>query len=193
MVTKTPLWKFAEQTPSGSQAQTKTKTATAQAQPVISTPVKPAAPQVKAPAQAQPQAPAQAQMLPPAPAQLPRPASANFPQPQAAPTWGARRVPSGSLDEDRLSDFPEFDASLIAKQARSELHDRVANFCELEKWDTEEQKRVMGIKRPLNHDPARSTINLALPWHSVAEEIADLNLKIVNGHINKLMKSCHPA
>ena len=43
----------------------------------------------------------------------------------------------------------------------------------------------MGMQRPLYHDPSRATINLALPWHSVANEIADLNLKIVNGHINK--------
>ena len=69
----------------------------------------------------------------------------------------------------------------------------VANFCELERGDTEEQKRVMGTKRPLYHDPARSTTHLALPWHSVAEETADLNLKIVNGHINKRIKPCHPA
>ena len=48
----------------------------------------------------------------------------------------ARHVPSESLlDEDRLSDFPESEASLIAKQARSELLDRVANFCELERGD----------------------------------------------------------
>ena len=67
VVTKTPLWKFVEQTPKGSHAQT--QTATAQAQPVTSTPVEPAAPQIKAPSQAQPQAPAQAQMRPPAPAQ----------------------------------------------------------------------------------------------------------------------------
>ena len=71
--------------------------------------------------------------------------------------------------------------------------DRVANFCELERGDTEDQKRVMGMKRPLHHDLSRSTINLALPWHSVAEEIADLNLKIVTGHMNKRMKSCHPV
>ena len=45
------------------------------------------------------------------------------------------------------------------------------------------------MKHPYFHDPA----NLGLPWHSVAEEIADLNLKIVNGRINKRMKSCHPA
>ena len=74
MVIKTPLWKFAEQTPSGCQAETKTNAATTQAQPATGTPAKPAAPQVKAPAQAKPQTPAQAQMRPPAPAQPPRPA-----------------------------------------------------------------------------------------------------------------------
>ena len=84
VVTKTPLCKFAETTPLGSQAQTKTKTATAQAQPVTST----AASQVKAPAQAQLQASAQAPMLPPAQAQPPRQAPAYFPQPQAAPPGG---------------------------------------------------------------------------------------------------------
>ena len=78
VVTKSPLWKFADQTPSGSQAQTKTKTATAQAQHVTSTLVKPAAPQVKAPAQAQPQSPAQAQIWPPARAQPHRLAPAYF-------------------------------------------------------------------------------------------------------------------
>ena len=113
VVTKTPLWKFAEQTPSGSQAQTKTKTATAQAQPVTSTPVKPAGPQVMAPAQAQPQAQTQAQMQPSAPAQPRRLAPAYFSQHQAAPPPRARPVPSQSLDEARLSDFPESEASLI--------------------------------------------------------------------------------
>ena len=94
VVNKTPLWEFAEQTPLGSQAQTNTKTAITQAQPATSTPVKPTASQVKAPAQAQPQAPAQAQMWPPAPAEPSRPAPTYFPHPQAAPTRGARRVPS---------------------------------------------------------------------------------------------------
>ena len=68
-------------------------------------------------------------------------------------------MPSESLiDEDRLSDFPESGASLIAKQAQSELLDRVANFCRLERGDTEEQKRAMGMKHPYYHDPARATI-----------------------------------
>ena len=142
-MTRASLWKFANQTPSGSQTQP--KSATTQAQPVTTTStVKPASPQRQAPAQAQPQAPAQAEMRPLAPARPPRLAPAYFPQPRAAlpPPWGrARRVPSESLmDEDRLLDFTESEASLIDKQARSELLDRVANFCGLERGDTEEQK-----------------------------------------------------
>ena len=140
-----PLWKFAEQTNSGSQTQP--KTAATQAQPVTSTPVKPAGPQR--------QAPAQAQMLPRAPGQPPRPASAYLPQPQDAPPPGARRVPAESLiDKDRLSDFPESEASLISKQSRSELLDRVVNFCGLERGEqrTEEQKRFMGMKHPYYHN-----------------------------------------
>ena len=79
-------------------------------------------------------------------------------------------MPSESLiDVDRLSDFPASEAYLIAKQARSELLNRVANFCGLERGDSEEQKRVMGMKHPYYHGPARATISLALPSHSVAE------------------------
>ena len=79
-------------------------------------------------------------------------------------------MPSESLDEDRLLDFPESEAS-----------------------DPEEQRRVMGMRRPQYHNPSRATINLTLPWHCIAGEIADLNLKIVNGHINKCMKPSPPA
>ena len=56
----------------------------------------------------------------PAAAQPVRPAPAYFPQPQASPPRRARHMPSESLDEDRLSDFPESEASFIAKQAQSE-------------------------------------------------------------------------
>ena len=90
VVTRAPLWKFAEQTPTG--FQTQPKTATTQAQPMTSTPVKRAGPRRQDPAQAQPQAPAQAQMRPPAPAQPLRPASAYFPQPSLRP------LPLGVLD-----------------------------------------------------------------------------------------------
>ena len=97
-------------------------------------------------------------------------------------------MPSESLlDEDRFSDFPESEASFIAKQARSELLDRVANFCELERGDSEDQRKVMGMNRPTYHDPARASINLALPWHRVAAEIADHNFNIFTGKLNKCM------
>ena len=51
----------------------------------------------------------------------------------------------------------------------------------------------MKVGQPYYQDLARATINLALPLHIVADKIADLNLKIVICHINKLMKPCHPA
>ena len=51
----------------------------------------------------------------------------------------------------------------------------------------------MGMNQPTYHDPARASINLALPWHSVATEIADLNFDIVTGKLNQCMKSCNPA
>ena len=111
---KTPLWRFTEQTPSGSQSQTRTHTATSQAQPATSTLAKPTVPQTKALAQAKPQAPAQSPVWPPVPAQPVRQAPARFPQPQTAPPWKVIRVPSESLDEDRLSDFTESETSLIA-------------------------------------------------------------------------------
>ena len=99
VINKTPLWKFTQQIPSGSQAQTKTNTATTQAQPMTSTHAKPVAPRSKALAQAKPQAPAPAQIWSPAPAQPVRQAPADFPQPQAAPPLGVRHMPSESLDE----------------------------------------------------------------------------------------------
>ena len=51
----------------------------------------------------------------------------------------------------------------------------------------------MEMKHPVYHDPARATINLALPWHSSVEEIADRNLDIVMGKLSKHMKSLNPA
>ena len=99
-------------------------------------------------------------MWPPAPAQPVRQAPARFPQPQAAPPQRVIGVPSESLDEDRLSDFPESETSLIAKQARSEYLDLVAAYCQLERGDPKEQRRVMGMQHPLYHNPSRATINL---------------------------------
>ena len=90
-------------------------------------------------------------------------------------------------------DFPGSEASSVAKQACSELLDRVAAFCSLERGDAEDQRKVMGMQHPVYHDPARATINLALPWHSSAVEIADPNFNIITGKLNKLIKSLNPA
>ena len=68
-------------------------------------------------------------------------------------------------------DFPESEASLIAKQACSELLDGVATFCRLERSDTEGQRKIMGMKNPVDHDPGRGIINLAVPWHISAVEM----------------------
>ena len=51
---------------------------------------------------------------------------------------------------------------LIAKQARSELLDRVANFCGLEREDPEEQKMVMGMTSLLSRPGQSHNNNLAL-------------------------------
>ena len=92
---------------------------------------------------------------------------------------GARHMlPDSRHDKDRLSmDFPESKA--LAKQAHSELLDRVVTFCSLERSDTEDQRKVTGMQNPVYHDPATASIKLALPWHSSAVEITDHNFNIV--------------
>ena len=53
-------------------------------------------------------------------------------------------------------DFPESKASLIAKQARSELLNWIVGFCELERGVTEDQRRVMEMKSPILSKQGRS-------------------------------------
>ena len=125
MVTKTPLWNFAEQTDSGSQAQTKTKatTATAQAQLVTSIPVKPPAPQVKL--QLRLRCGLRLQLS------LTGQVQPTFPNLRELPPRGAKRMPAESLNQDRLSDFPESEASLIASSRPAKAHycDMLGIFC----------------------------------------------------------------
>ena len=75
-------------------------------------------------------------------------------------------MPSESLDEDTLSHLPESEASLIDKQARSELLDRVANFCDLERGNTEKQKWVIGMKLPLYHNPGSREFFMGVGYHT---------------------------
>ena len=122
-----------------------------QAKPVTSILVKPLGSQVEtqAPAPARPQTPAQAHPQARAQAQPSWLAQTHLhvPQPQAAVCLLVRQAPSDSHDKDSPSlDFPMSKTSLIAKQARSELLDRVTTFCTLERLDTEDQNKVLGMQ-----------------------------------------------
>ena len=94
-------------------------------------------------------------------------------------------------------DFLESEASLIAKQALSELLVQVATFCSLERSETEDQNKVLdeesSLPCPNQQLPTRAAIDLSLPWHSAAVEIADRNFNIVMGKLSKRMKSLNPA
>ena len=87
-------------------------------------------------------------------------------------------------------DFPETEASLIVKQARSELLDRVTSFCCLERSDAEDQNEVLGMQNPVYHALTRAAINLSLPCHSSAVEIADRNFNI---KLSERTSSLNPA
>ena len=86
-------------------------------------------------------------------------------------------------------DFSESETSLIAKQARSELLDRVATLFSLERSDAEDQNKVLGMQNLVSNAQARAAVNLSLPWHSSAAEIADCNFNIVTLKLLKCMKS----
>ena len=104
------------------------------------------------------------------------------------------------LNQAQLAQVPaqaqiqaQVQASLREKQARSELLDKVAKFCGLERSDAEDKKKVLGMMNPTFHEPTRASINLSLPWHSSAVEIADRNFDIVNGKLSKSMEPLNPA
>ena len=45
------------------------------------------------------------------------------------------------------------------------------------------RKKVLGMVNPAFHDPARASVNLTLPWHSSAVEVADRNFDIIMGKL----------
>ena len=150
-VTSASLWKLADENHSSSQTRPQAQTTNIQAQPITSTPLKPSGSQTQtwAPAQAQPKAPAQAQPQALVQAQPPQLSQVQLPQPQGTvPYLLVRQPPSDYLhDEDRVSmDFPESEAFLIAKQACSELLDRVVTFCSLDRSDAEDQNKALGYR-----------------------------------------------
>ena len=128
---------------------------------------------------------------------------ANFPilvpQGQGQRQGLGRQVVVQRDDIDSLFNEEEFsvdldnEAVLKEKQARSEVLDKVAEFCNLDRQDPQIQKEVMGMRLPAYNAPAKKSIEISLPWHSSTVPIADMNHDIVRGKLNKSLKPQNPA
>ena len=97
------------------------------------------------------------------------------------------------FNEEEFSVDLDNEAVLKEKQARSEVLDKVAEFCNLERQDPQIQKEVMGMRLPAYNAPAKKSIEISLPWHSSTIPIADMNHDIVRGKLNKSLKPQNPA
>ena len=80
-----------------------------------------------------------------------------------------------SLLEEEFSVDLDSEAVLKEKQSRSEILDKVAEFCNLNRQDPRIQKEVMGMRLPAYNAPAKKSIEISLPWHSTTIPIADMN------------------
>ena len=124
---------------------------------------------------------------------------ANFPvlAPQGHRQGLGRPVVARRDDIDSLFNEEEFpvdldnEAVLKEKQARSEVLDKVAEFCNLNRQDPQIQKEVMGMRFPAYNAPAKKSIEISLPWHSSTIPIADMNHDIVK--FNKSLKPQNPS
>ena len=85
------------------------------------------------------------------------------------------------------------EAVLKEKQAHSEILDKVAEFCNLDRHDPQIQKEVMGMRLPAYNAPAKKSIEISLPWHITTIPIADMNHNIVRGKFNKSLKPQNPS
>ena len=98
-----------------------------------------------------------------------------------------------SLFEEEFSVDLDSEAVVKEKQARSEILDKVAEFCNLDRQDPRIQKEVMGMRLPAYNAPAKKSIEISLPWHSSTIPIADMNHDIVRGKLNKSLKPQNPT
>ena len=104
-----------------------------------------------------------------------------------------RRDDLDSLLDEEFSVDLDNEAVLKEKQARSEILDKIAEFCNLNRQDPRVQKEVMGMRLPANNAPTKKSIEVSLPWHSTTTDIADLNNDIVRGKFNKSLKPLKPV
>ena len=79
------------------------------------------------------------------------------------------------FNEEEFSVDLDNEAVLKEKQARSEVLDKVAEFCNLDRQDPQIQKEVTGMRLPAYNAPAKKSIEISLPWHSSTIPIADMN------------------
>ena len=96
------------------------------------------------------------------------------------------------LDEEFSIDLDN-EAVLKEKQARSEVLDKIAEFCNLNRQDPRVQKEVMGMRLPAYNAPTKKSIEVSLPWHCTTADIANLNNDIVRGKLNKSLKPLNPS
>ena len=99
-----------------------------------------------------------------------------------------RRDDLDSLLDEEFSVDLDNEAVLKEKKARSEILDKIAEFCNLNRQDPRVQKEVMGMRLPAYNAPTKKSIEISLPWHSTTIDIADLNNDIVRGKFNKSLK-----
>ena len=104
-----------------------------------------------------------------------------------------RRDDLDSLLDEEFSVDLDNEAVLKEKQARSEVLDKIAEFCNLNRQDPRVQKEVMGMRLPAYNAPTKKSIEVSLPWHSTTPDIANLNNDIVRGKLNKSLKSLNPS
>ena len=104
-----------------------------------------------------------------------------------------RRDDLDSLLDEEFSIDLDNEAVLKEKQARSEVLDKIAEFCNLNRQDPRVQKEVMGMRLPAFNAPTKKSIEVSLPWHSTTAAIANLNNDIVRGKLNKSLKPLNPS
>ena len=104
-----------------------------------------------------------------------------------------RRDDLDSLLDEEFSVDLDNEAVLKEKQARSEVLDKIAEFCNLNRQDPRVQKEVMGMRLPAYNAPTKKSIEVSLPWHSTTADIANLNNDIVRGKLNKSLKQLNPS
>ena len=95
-------------------------------------------------------------------------------------------------DDDNYSIDLE-NKAIREKQAHSEVLNRLAEFCQLERANAEAKKEIIGMQRPIYNASKKTAIKLVLPWHNLTVKIAQRNHEIVSGRLSKSMKSLNTA